>query len=86
MIKRKELADASSCLNKAADEEPLFVLRAQDVTAPRVIEFWLQLNLLGTDGPGIENGPVVKLPDEKVKEAQACIDAMHRWHTHKMPD
>lgn len=42
MIKRDELADPSSCLNKALDEEPLFVLRANDERAPGIVRHWAQ--------------------------------------------
>jgi hypothetical protein len=34
----------SSCLQKAADEEPIFVLRAQDLSAPVLVEFWVKMN------------------------------------------
>lgn len=72
MLKRDEIADPKSCLNKAAGDEPLFVLRAQDVTAPRTIETWLRLN--------------PQLPEAKYQEAVACIDAMRHWHSRKLPD
>lgn len=31
------------CYDKAADNEPLFVLRAQDALAPMVVEYWAEL-------------------------------------------
>jgi hypothetical protein len=36
--------DGDSCYNKAGIDEPLFVLRAQDATAPDTVEYWLSLN------------------------------------------
>ena len=40
LTKTAEQADPNSCLNKAADDEPVFVLRAKDATAPKVISDW----------------------------------------------
>ena len=40
MVKRDELADPASCLNRAADDEPLFVLRASDPLAVNVVRDW----------------------------------------------
>lgn len=41
MLKRDEINDAASCLNRADDDEPVFVLRAQDLVAPIAIEHWI---------------------------------------------
>lgn len=40
MIKSKELADPNSCLNRAGDDEMIFVLLARDVAAPHAIREW----------------------------------------------
>lgn len=72
MRKELELTDPRSCLNKAADDEPLFVLRAQDATAPLSIEHWLAMN--------------PQLPMEKRREAIECMEAMRAWPTQKKPD
>jgi len=40
VIKRNELANPNSCLNKAADDEPLFVFRANDPLAPQLVREW----------------------------------------------
>lgn len=53
MLKRDELADPNSCLNKAKDDEPIFVLLGRDASAaPAIIEWTasrieLGLNLKG---------------------------------------
>lgn len=39
MIKSAELA-GPSCLTRAADDEPLFVLRANDYAAPGLVREW----------------------------------------------
>ena len=67
MLKRDELADATSCFNKAQDEERLFVLCARDPAAPAVIRAWIAERLrLGKNGPG----------DEQIREAYECANLM----------
>jgi hypothetical protein len=39
--KKEELASTTGCLAKAADDEPIFVLRAQDSLAPDTIRAWV---------------------------------------------
>lgn len=43
MIKRKELSDPNSCINRAEDDEPVFVLRAKDPIASQVVLYWCKL-------------------------------------------
>ena len=76
MIKRDELADPNSCLNKAADDEPIFVLRAQDFLAPAAVTRWLHLAYV--------NGAM--LGTARRAEAQAVVAAMESWPTRKLPD
>jgi hypothetical protein len=42
MIKAFELADPNSCLNKAKDDEMVFVIRAKDPAAAATIQFWIE--------------------------------------------
>ena len=44
MKKTDELADPTSCLNKARDDERLFVLLARDPAAPVTIRAWVALD------------------------------------------
>jgi len=60
----EEGAKADSCFNKAAMDEPIFVLRAQDKLAPDVIRIWCIL--AGFAG----------VPDEKVTEARQLATDM----------
>ena len=62
------------CWEKAADDEPVFVLRAQDELAPAVIEFWASMAL--------KNG----IGREKYDAAFDCAEAMRAWPHRKMPD
>jgi hypothetical protein len=43
--KHDELTDPTSCLNKARDDEYLFVLRAHDVAAPMAIRHWTDVRI-----------------------------------------
>ena len=72
MIKRDEKNQMGSCFNKAAEDEPLFVLRAQDMTAPHVVQDWLDRN------------PQIGMT--KRLEAMECIEAMFQWKNRKMSD
>lgn len=77
MIKRDELANPASCINKADDDEPVFVLRAQDALAPDIVWEWVkQAELHG-------------VPPEKVREAERLASDMEAWqrtHVAKVPD
>ncbi len=59
------------------DEEPVFVLRAQDQLAPVVVKIWALLaESLGT-------------PSEKVRQARFVAEAMEVWQVNnvrKTPD
>lgn len=64
------------CLDKVADDEPIFVLRAQDITAPDVVRFWIR--------NALDQG--AHIDPEKLTHAWACIDAMEAWPMRKLPD
>lgn len=68
MKKRDEIEQPNSCLNKAADHEPLFVLRGKDAIAPEVVEKWAQrAEELGIHEP------------RKIAEARALANQMREW-------
>lgn len=73
MIKHEELADPKSCLNKAASNEPVFVLRAQDKCAPDVVRFWAQQASMS----GAKN--------DKIESALDLAAAMESWPHRKWP-
>lgn len=62
----------NACLIKAKDDEPIFVLRAQDMTSPTVIKMWLRLN--------------PELSMDKYADAIECIQQMENWPKRKMAD
>lgn len=64
----------NACLVKAADDEPIFVLRAHDFTAPAAVRFWA----LNAKGHGL-NGT-------KYDDALQVAAKMEEWPDRKMPD
>jgi hypothetical protein len=62
------------CLSKLAPDEPYFVLRAQDLLAPELVEAWAVEAAL--------NG----CAEDKVADARAIAAAMRKWRKRKMPD
>lgn len=61
-------------LKKVGDTEPIFVIRAQDVLAPMVVEYWAEL------------AAKLKVRPEKILEACRCAQAMREWSNRKVPD
>ena len=67
MTKHNELNIETSCLNKAAAHEMIFVLRAHDIAAPAAIRAWCNARIqLGKNRPD----------DPTIREALYCADAM----------
>lgn len=65
------------CLGKAQDDEPVFVLRAQDALAPEIVEEWAKRAMRH------------QCPISKVEEALRLVGAMREWqvnNTVKFPD
>ena len=56
-----------SCLQKAGDDEPIFVLRAQDRIAPMIVRAWAREAQARGCYP------------EKVEEAHRLADLMLEW-------
>lgn len=73
-VKSFELTDPNSCLNKAADNEPLFVLRAQDSLAPTIIRAWAA------------RARRAGCSEDKVQEAYVIAEEMEHWPNRKLPD
>lgn len=76
--KSEILSDPNSCLNKAADDEPLFILRAQDVLAPIAVQYWAKL-VTQSCQPNLD---VV----EKVSDACLVATSMQTYRQRKLPD
>lgn len=79
VIKRDELANPNSCLNRAGDDEPIFVLRAHDPDAAAVVLEWADRYLRRKIDA---NYPRVLTPEQRMKwgEANELVENMQRWH------
>jgi hypothetical protein len=66
MKKCDEMREPKSCLNKAADDEPIFVLRAKDPRAAETVREWARTSI-GIHEPS------------KIDEALKIADTMDEW-------
>ena len=75
MLKRDELATQTSCLNRAADDEPIFVLRANDENAPAIVCAWARDYLESKGG----YGKASRVQIEKYEESIQLASQMRVW-------
>lgn len=75
MIREKEIADPTSCLNKAQPGEPVFVLRANDDIASGIVRTWAE-RYVASKG-GLRNMTDKQI--EKYFEALKLADSMDSW-------
>ncbi|MCG8407781.1 MAG: hypothetical protein MI923_21485 [Phycisphaerales bacterium] len=61
-------------LEKVADDEPIFVLRARDVIAPMAVEHWAEM------------AAKLQVNPQKVLEAYQCAESMRNWKERRLPD
>ena len=73
-VERELAAEGKGCLGKAADDEPVFILRAQDIFASGLVEAWA--HSLEERGGDLE----------KVREARRLAMLMRAWPRRKVPD
>ena len=66
MMKYEELRNQNSCLNRAAADEPLFVLRANDPVAAQTIRHWATMSN-GVHDVG------------QIDSARICADEFDKW-------
>ena len=93
-LKREELSNPFGCLGKAADDEPIFVLRGQDLLAPTLVRQWARHYAMLNSVPrniGTEHKPEIRLeiPEHvraKHDEAMKLAKQMDEWHIRKLPD
>lgn len=72
--KRELIDDPNSPLNHAADDEEVFLIRAQDMLSEQAVSYWAFL--------AWANGA----EEAKVREAQACARRMAIHLPKKVPD
>lgn len=76
MRKFDELTKEDSCLNRAEDDEPLFVLRANDEIAPGLVRKWAEMyaKTKSRQRDGMSKAQLAKLD-----EAMQLADEMDKW-------
>lgn len=75
MRKIQEIENPESCLNRAEDDEPLFVIRAKDKVSASVVRSWAEwASLSGAHEP------------EKIQEARAIAEDMENWRRENYPE
>lgn len=79
MLKRDELATQTSCLNKAADDEPIFVLRANDENAAPAVAAWARDYLVSKGGWSAAS----EVQRKKYVEAMDLAGDMRIWKMHQ---
>lgn len=81
MKKKDEIAKLSSCLNRAEEEEPLFVLRANDELASLAVLLWAghyRIKKMQEQG-----GMLMQAQQRKYEEALALAAEMKEWNRAK---
>lgn len=83
MLKKDELTNPNSCLNRAAPDEPIFTLRANDPVAPRIVREWA---FQYQHYKRLEKGDD-QLNDKelrKYREAMELAGEMERWQSKQL--
>lgn len=62
------------CYGKLKEDEPYFVLRAQDESAPVLVDMWA------------DNAESYGVNRDKIEEARKVADEMRNYRTRKTPD
>jgi hypothetical protein len=76
MLKRDEVANKNSCLNKAREDEPIFVLRANDPIAPAMVRLWASTY---RDEKMAQRGGPTQEQSLKWAQANKLADDMEAW-------
>ena len=79
MWTKRDALEKSGCLGNAADNEPVFILRGQDMLMPETLEAWASFVERANGG----------LSTEKSREARKFANEVRGWqqsHFHKIPD
>jgi len=76
--KLDELLNPNGCLGKAADNEPIFVLRANDPIAPSIVRRWADDYLIDKRENSTD-GCVTHRQLSKAQEARGLANEMDSW-------
>lgn len=80
MKKRDELANPNSCINRAEDDEPVFVLRAHDPAAPEIVREWADAYASRKED---KQGEMTEQQRAKYREALDLAKQMEAWQKEK---
>lgn len=70
MNRQQMQLDPNSCLNRAAPDEPLFLLRAHDIASSNTVRSWIKERLAtGKNNPG----------DPQILDAERIAAEMDAW-------
>lgn len=89
MIKQDIINNPNSCLNKAADDEPLFILRSTDELSPKCVRDWACRLLVKADETQKTDAALAQKQREKAARAfedAGQIEAYQARHGKKVPD
>lgn len=78
----------SGCMVKAAEDEPVFVLRGQDIDADKCVDHWCELRIeksIGIDDSQFSEGRSSK-PLTKIADARDCAREMREFRHRKEAD
>jgi hypothetical protein len=75
MNKAHELLSPTSCFNRAAPDEPIFVLRANDPLAPDIVREWARQYLTAALAKGVPDSRTLC----KYQDAINCAKTMERF-------
>lgn len=81
MLKRDEIANPNSCLNRASGDEPIFVLRANDESAPVAVLQWARAYALRK----LEEHDFGTTQARKYAEALDLAAEMSVWQSTQIP-
>lgn len=76
--KRVEIANPDGCLSKAADDEPIFVLRANDPVAAGIVRRWADDYLIDKR-ENSHDGCLTHAQLSKAQEARGLANEMDSW-------
>lgn len=83
MLRNEEIARIDSCLNRAKDDEPIFVLRANDELAAGIVRSWASTYYYSKrrENANEENprGFLTHAQQKKYDEALRLADAMEAY-------
>jgi hypothetical protein len=92
MATKREVLEAAArgegCLGKAADDEPVFVLRAQDMFAGRTIQYWASM-VSAHAAVECTSERELRATQAKVRLAEDDAGTFEAWgrnHPTKVPD